>query len=67
MYLRGYLQGSENGRVVTIAIIILWDEVPTMVEIAIFRFQIHITNGLNFMHQKPIHGSISAQKISTLF
>ena len=28
------------------------DEVPTMVEIAIFGFQIHITNGLNFMHRK---------------
>jgi hypothetical protein len=26
--------------------------VPTMVEIAIFWFQIHITNGLNFMHRK---------------
>ena len=33
-------------------IIIIWDEVPTMVEIAIFWFQIHITNGLNFMHRK---------------
>ena len=31
---------------------ILWDKVPTMVEIAIFWFQIHITNGLNFMHRK---------------
>jgi hypothetical protein len=31
---------------------LLWDEVPTMVEIAIFWFQIHITNGLNFMHRK---------------
>ena len=31
---------------------IIWDEVPTMVEIAIFWFQIHITNGLNFMHRK---------------
>jgi hypothetical protein len=34
----------------------IWDEVPTMVEIAIFWFQIHITNGLNFMHPKSIHG-----------
>ena len=32
--------------------LIIWDEVPTMVEIAIFWFQIHITNGLNFMHRK---------------
>ena len=32
--------------------VILWNEVPTMVEIAIFWFQIHITNGLNFMHRK---------------
>jgi hypothetical protein len=31
---------------------LIWDEVPTMVEIAIFWFQIHITNGLNFMHRK---------------
>ena len=31
---------------------IIWDEVPTMVEISIFWFQIHITNGLNFMHRK---------------
>jgi hypothetical protein len=29
----------------------IWDEVPTMVEIAIFWFQIHITNCLNFMHR----------------
>ena len=28
-----------------------WDEVPTMVEIAIFSFQIHMTNGLNVMHR----------------
>jgi hypothetical protein len=33
-------------------IILIWDEVPTMVEIAIFWLQIHITNGLNFMHRK---------------
>ena len=32
--------------------VIIWDEVPTMVEIAIFWFQIHFTNGLNFMHRK---------------
>jgi hypothetical protein len=32
--------------------VVIWDEVPTMVEIAIFWFQIHITNGLNFMHRK---------------
>ena len=31
---------------------LIWDEVPTMVEIAIFWFQIHITNGLNSLHQK---------------
>ena len=31
---------------------IIWDEVPTMVEIAIFWFQIHITNGLNSLHRK---------------
>jgi hypothetical protein len=31
---------------------IIWDEVPTMVEIAIFWFQIHITNGQIFMHRK---------------
>ena len=31
---------------------LVWDEVPTMVEIAIFWFQIHITNGLNSLHRK---------------
>ena len=31
---------------------IIWDEVPAMVEIAIFWFQIHITNGLNSLHRK---------------
>jgi hypothetical protein len=31
---------------------LIWDEVPALVEIAIFWFQIHITNGLNFMHWK---------------
>jgi hypothetical protein len=31
---------------------LIWDEVPTMVEIAIFWFEIHITNSLNFMHRK---------------
>ena len=31
---------------------IIWDEVPTMVEIEIFLFQIHITNGLNSLHRK---------------
>jgi hypothetical protein len=30
----------------------IWDEVPTMVEIAIFWFEIHITNSLNFMQRK---------------
>jgi hypothetical protein len=30
----------------------IWDKVPTMVEIAIFWFQIHITNGLNSLHWK---------------
>jgi hypothetical protein len=35
-----------------VALLLIWDEVPTMVEIAIFWFQIHITNGLNFMHRK---------------
>ena len=29
----------------------IWDEVPTIVEIAIFCFQIHIINGLNCMHR----------------
>jgi hypothetical protein len=38
-------------------IIILWDEVPTMVEIAIFWFQIHITNSLNFIHRKWYTGN----------
>ena len=37
---------------VTELTVVIWDEVPTMVEIAIFWFQIHITNGLNFMHRK---------------
>ena len=37
--------------------LIIWDEVPTMVEIAIFSFQIHITNGLNFMHRKWYTGN----------
>ena len=36
----------------SVAFCIIWDEVPTMVEIAIFWFQIHITNGMNFMHRK---------------
>ena len=31
---------------------IIWDEVPTMVEIEIFWFQIHITNRQMFMHRK---------------
>jgi hypothetical protein len=31
---------------------LLWDEVPAMVEIVIFWFQIHITNGLNSLHRK---------------
>jgi hypothetical protein len=31
---------------------VIWDEVPTMVEIAIFWFHIHITNGLNSLHRK---------------
>ena len=35
----------------------IWDEVPTMVEIAIFWYQIHITNGLNFMHRKWYTGN----------
>ena len=36
---------------------LIWDEVPTMVEIAIFWFQIHITNGLNFIHRKWYTGN----------
>ena len=39
------------------ACFILWDEVPTMVEIAIFWFQIHITNRLNAMHRKWYTGN----------
>ena len=35
----------------------IWDEVPTMVEIAIFWFHIHITNGLNFMYRKWYTGN----------
>jgi hypothetical protein len=31
---------------------VIWDEVPTMVEIAIFWFQIHSTNGQNSLHRK---------------
>jgi hypothetical protein len=31
---------------------LIWDEVPTMVEIAIFWFLIHITNDLNSLHRK---------------
>jgi hypothetical protein len=31
---------------------VILDEVPTMVEIEIFWFQIHITNGLNSLHRK---------------
>ena len=34
------------------AYFLIWDEVPTMVEIAIFWFQIHITNWQIFMHRK---------------
>ena len=42
---------------------VIWDEAPTMVEIAIFCFQIHITNGLKFHapeipHRKPKFGYI---------
>ena len=36
---------------------IIWDEVLTMVEIAIFSFRIHMTNGLNFMHRKWHNGN----------
>jgi hypothetical protein len=36
---------------------LIWDEVPTIVEIAIFWYQIHITNGLNFMHRKWYTGN----------
>ena len=36
----------------SLILLVIWDEVPTMVEIAIFWFQIQITNGLNFMHRK---------------
>ena len=32
--------------------VLIWDEVPTVIEIAIFWFQIHITNGLNSLHRK---------------
>ena len=42
------------------------DEVPTMVEMAIFWFQIRITNGLNFMHRKWYTGNkymLNLQKI----
>jgi hypothetical protein len=46
--------------------IVLWDQVPTMVEIAIFWFQIHITNGLNFMHRKWYTGS-SSRSLRTRF
>ena len=42
---------------VTELTVVIWDEVPTMVEIAIFLFQIHITNGLNFMHRKWYTGN----------
>jgi hypothetical protein len=35
----------------------IWDEVPTMVEIAIFWFHIHITNGLHFMYRKWYTGN----------
>ena len=31
---------------------VIWDVFPTMLEIAIFWFQIHITNGLNSLHRK---------------
>jgi hypothetical protein len=33
-------------------VVVIWDEVPTMVEIAIFWFQIHITYGLNSLNRK---------------
>jgi hypothetical protein len=36
---------------------IIWDEVPAMVEIPIFWFQIHITNGLNSVHRKRHTGN----------
>jgi hypothetical protein len=34
---------------------VIWNEVPTMVEIAIFWFQIHSTNGQNSLHRKWRH------------
>ena len=37
--------------------LVIWDEVPTMVEIVIFWSQIHITNALNFMHRKWYTGN----------
>jgi hypothetical protein len=43
---------TQGYKVFTQEVAILWDEVRTMVELAIFWFQIHITNGLNFMHRK---------------
>jgi hypothetical protein len=36
---------------------VILDEVPTMVEIEIFWFQIHITNGLNSLHRKQHTGN----------
>ena len=42
---------------VTELAVVIWGEVPTMVEIAIFWFQIHITYSLNFMHRKWYTGN----------
>jgi hypothetical protein len=50
LILQGFTHLSRTG-------VVIWDEVPTMVEIAIFWFQIHMTNGLNFMHWKWYTGN----------
>ena len=48
---------AQHLSVYAVSCTVIWDEVPTMVEIPIFWFQIHITNGLNFMHRKWYTGN----------
>jgi hypothetical protein len=49
--MRSNLEGCRMFRNLVVSYLV-WDEVPTMVEITIFWFQIHITNGLNSLHRK---------------
>ena len=51
MYVRGYLQGSENGRVVTIeTYMVSYDDVPRMITFDL-ELQIEKKNPLEIVHQ----------------